>query len=87
MLTPNCSTEIDASPYSPNDSGNRIYNRRSNPDYNAGINPTQDAGVGLRSFHPGGATIANCDGSTVTLNDNVDPTAYARRLSIADGNP
>lgn len=87
VLTPNTTAQVDASPYSPNDSGNQIFNRRSNPDYNAGTNPTQNAGVGLRSFHSGIVSIANCDGSTMTLDDNIDPTVYARRLSIADGNP
>ncbi len=87
VLTPNTTASIDASPYSPNDSGNRIFNRRSNPDANAGTNPTQNAGVGLRSFHAGVASIANCDGSTRTLNDAIDPTTFARLLSIADGNP
>lgn len=87
VLTPNTTAQVDASPYSPNDSSNRIFNRRNNPDVNAGINPTQNAGVGLRSFHAGVASIANCDGSTMTLNDTIDPTTYARLLSIADGNP
>jgi prepilin-type N-terminal cleavage/methylation domain-containing protein len=87
VLTPNTLAQVDASPYSWNNTTDTIFNRRSNPDLNAGINPTQNAGVGLRSFHAGLASVANRDGSTSTLNDNIDPTAYARLLSIADGNP
>ncbi len=86
LLTPNCATQVDSSPYSANNTTDKVYNRRSNPDVNAGTNPTQNAGVGLRSFHPGSASIARCDGSTMTLSDSIDPTAYSQLLSIADGN-
>ncbi len=87
ILTPNTQAQVDASPYSWNNTSVTIFNQRSNPDLNAGINPTQNAGVGLRSFHSGLVSVANCDGSTATLNDGIDPTVYVRMLSMADGNP
>ncbi|MEZ6125630.1 MAG: DUF1559 domain-containing protein [Planctomycetaceae bacterium] len=79
-LVPNSKTLIDSSPYSINDTTNRVFNLRSNPDSG------NDSGVAARSFHTGGVQLTLGDGSTRFVSENIDQTTWLNLLSQADGN-
>ncbi|QDV49689.1 DUF1559 family PulG-like putative transporter [Gimesia fumaroli] len=81
VLTPNTSQVTDRTPYASNNTSDKNYNRRNNPDdVNAG------SGQAARSFHVGGVHALLGDGAVRFISENVDQTTYLNLLAIGDGN-
>lgn len=82
ILTPNTTRTVDCTAYASNDTTNRIFNLRNNPDC-----ANANAGMAARSYHTGGVQVVLGDGSTRFISESIDETTYLNLLSIADGNP
>ncbi len=82
ILTPNSKQYMDCSPYASNDTTNRVFNYRNDPDCTGAT-----AGVGARGEHPGGVVAALGDASVRFISETIDQNIYLNALSIADGNP
>ncbi|QDT41582.1 putative major pilin subunit [Gimesia alba] len=81
VLTPNTSLVTDRTPYASNNTSDKNYNRRNNPDdTNAG------SGQAARSFHVGGVHALLGDGAVRFISENIDQTTYLNLLAIGDGN-
>jgi prepilin-type N-terminal cleavage/methylation domain-containing protein len=80
VLAPNSRATVDSSPYSWNNTSDRNFNLRSNPD-----STTTNSGVAARGYHPGVVITAYVDGSTHSVSNDVDPALYLNTLAIGDG--
>tara|TARA_R110002111_G_scaffold227346_2_gene288880 strand:- start:1685 stop:2659 length:975 start_codon:yes stop_codon:yes gene_type:complete len=81
VLTPNTTQNYDRTPYASNDTSNKDFNRRNNPDITGA-----GSGQAARSFHVGGVHVALTDGAVRFISENVDQTTYLNLMSISDGN-
>ena len=81
ILTPNTNQVYDGTPYASNDTSNKDFNRRNNPDLTGA-----GSGQAARSFHVGGVHVALADGAVRFISENIDQTTYLNLMAISDGN-
>ncbi|WP_339733305.1 DUF1559 domain-containing protein [uncultured Gimesia sp.] len=81
VLTPNTSLVTDRTPYASNNTSDKNFNRRNNPD-----DTNEGSGQAARSFHVGGVHVMLTDGSVRFISENIDQTTYLNLLAIGDGN-
>ena len=81
IMTPNCRTATDASPYALNNTTASVFNHINNPDVTGA-----SARVAARSYHTGGVHATMGDGGVRFISENINAATWRNLLSIRDGN-